>query len=269
VLTVLFSDIRDFTGLAELLDAQSLTQLMNRYFTPMTEIILRHGGTIDKYIGDAVMCFWNAPLDDPHHAAHACQAALAMRAGLGALNQRLEGEAPAAGRSFRPLHIGVGINTGSCSVGNMGSEQRFDYSALGDPVNLASRLESQSKQYGVDIVVGEDTAAEAGDFALLELDQMRVKGKAQAKRIFALFGDRALRDDPDFVALREAQGALLEAYRRQDWTAAAAFLDTCRSKWQERFGLRTLYQRYEERIARFMADPPGPGWDGVYEATLK
>lgn len=192
-LTVLFSDMRDFTRVAEGMkgDPQALTALMNRLLTPLSDAITRERGTIDKYMGDAVMAFWNAPLDVPDHAAHAARAALAMRRRLADLNEARHREAAAQGLPAPlPLEIGIGVNTGPCVVGNMGSDFRFDYSALGDAVNLASRLEGLTTQYGEPILIGEATAAAlAGRFALREIGSVQVKGKAEPVRIFALLGE--------------------------------------------------------------------------------
>src|SRR5208282_4953682 len=149
----------------ERLDAHGLTSFINRFLTPMTDAILAARGTVDKYMGDAIMAFWNAPLDDQAHAEHACRAALTMRGELVRLNEGWRQEAAAEGRSFAQVRIGIGLNTGNCCVGNLGSEQRFDYSVLGDDVNLASRLEGQSKTYGVEIVVGENTREKAPNFS--------------------------------------------------------------------------------------------------------
>ncbi len=146
-MTLLFCDIHGFTEIAEKLKPEEITRLINRFLTPMTEEILSHSGTIDKYMGDNVMAFWNAPLDDPDHVRHACEIALAMRRRLRTLNDELKHEAEAAGRDFMPIRMGIGINAGSCCVGNMGSDQRFDYLVLGDDVNLASRLEGQCKTW--------------------------------------------------------------------------------------------------------------------------
>ena len=158
-MTIMFCDIRGFTSRAEGMDAQTLTHFMNTFLSPMTEIITEHKGTIDKYIGDCIMAFWNAPLDDPDHAKNAVQRRQMMRRKLVELNHMWEEEATAAGKLFCPVQMGIGINTGECCVGNFGSEQHFDYSLLGDPVNLASRLEGLGKVYGIDLVIGEETAA--------------------------------------------------------------------------------------------------------------
>jgi adenylate cyclase len=209
------------------------------------------------------MAFWNAPLDDPEHPANACRAALAMRSELVALNGRLAAEAEREGRRPLPLAIGIGLNSGNVVVGNMGSDQRFDYSVLGDAVNLASRLEGQSKTYGVDIVVGETTREAAADFAWLELDLIAVKGKAEAVRVYAL---RGAAPDEAHRQLAAAQAEMLAAYRAQDWDRAAATLDRLRAAAPDLAGLWDLYAG---RIADYRKDPPGPGWDGVTVAKTK
>ena len=188
-MTLLFSDVRGFTTISEGLDAEELTRFLNSLFTPLSNIILDEQGTIDKFMGDAVMAFWNAPLDDSAHPSHACSAALRMMNEMESLNARWREEAEAKGRNFKPVRLGIGLNTGICCVGNLGSETRFDYSVIGDNVNVASRLEGQSKTYDVGTVVGESTTARAPDFAFLELDLLKVKGKTEATRIFALLGD--------------------------------------------------------------------------------
>ncbi len=191
-LTILFSDLRGFTPVAESYqsDPQALTALMNRLLSPLSDAITENGGTIDKYIGDAIMAFWNAPLDEPDHAGKAALAALEMRRRLGALEAARAEEARVEGRAHLPLEIGIGINSGDCVVGNMGSEFRFDYTALGDAVNLASRLEGLTAHYGVPILVGETTAAMlVGRFDLDEIDRVAVKGKHEETRIFALKGE--------------------------------------------------------------------------------
>src|ERR1700676_401657 len=190
-MTIMFSDVRGFTTISESYkhDPQGLTTLMNRFLTPLTNAILARKGTIDKYMGDAIMAFWNAPLDDKEHQLNACEAAVDMLERIDELNGRRELEAQEAGRPFIPLNVGVGLNTGTCVVGNMGSDMRFDYSVLGDSVNLASRLEGQSKEYGFPIIVGSRTALAIKDkFAILELDFIMVKGKKEPEVIYAIAG---------------------------------------------------------------------------------
>ena len=215
-MTLLFCDVRGFTTISESFkdDPQGLTKLINRLLTPLTNEILSRRGTIDKYMGDCIMAFWNAPLEDEKQEFHACESALAMFKSLDQLNAEREQEAEEQGVEFLPLKIGAGINTGECVVGNMGSDQRFDYSVLGDSVNLASRLEGQSKSYGVDVVLGSDTRAKVVDqFATAELDLIAVKGKTEAVRIFALLAKREDVDADEFSLFEEKHAAFLERYR--------------------------------------------------------
>jgi adenylate cyclase len=191
MLTILFCDVRGFTTISEALkdDPEQLTTLINRLLTPLSEIVLESGGTIDKYIGDCLMAFWNAPLDDPHHASHAVSAALRMLEAIDRLNTELREEAGREHRTAWVLKIGIGINTGDCVVGNMGSARRFDYSVLGDSVNLASRLEGESKNYGVPLLIGSETDAQcAADFTAVELDSITVKGRTALSPIFTIAG---------------------------------------------------------------------------------
>jgi adenylate cyclase len=266
-LTIMFSDIRGFTKISESLDPQALTQLMNRYLTPMTDIVQRHHGTIDKYIGDCIMAFWNAPLDVPQHGREAILTAFDMRSALKKLNDEIQAEASRSGVSIPELHAGIGLNTGPGCVGNMGSEQRKTYTVLGDSVNTASRLEALSAAYGVDLVIGHETAAAAPDFALLELDQVRVKGKQLPVRIFTALGDAEVAASNSFRELRSRHIALLGAYRQCDWDLATAALVACRDGVPEI--LEGLYDLYERRIAEFRQQPPPDDWDGVYIALSK
>ena len=417
VMTLMFADIRGFTTISEILkdDPQHLTSLINRFLTPMTEAVLSTSGTIDKYIGDCLMAFWNAPLDDPYHAAHACQAALAMQSAVQELNSQLiaeqtqsgqksesdlraqhqeasallhgEGEAgnreraaalllenaeagfarsqydlakayrdglgvdlddekaiywltraaeqgvakaqrnlgvrysegrgvtqsaelavkwlvlaAQAGletaqnslaklrrdlsdldrdrgeklaREWLPsfereqiiqLSIGIGVSTGPCVVGNMGSEQRFDYSALGDPVNLAARLEGQTKVYGVNIIIGENTQALVPELAVLEIDLIAVKGRREPVRIFALLGARDMAESAAFRDLSARHDAMLAAYRAQQWEQAWRLLEALSARVPR---LTPLYDLYRDRIGYLKANAPGNQWDFVYVATQK
>ena len=260
-LTVMFCDIRGFTTMSEGLDARELTQLMNSFTSPMTEIITEHKGTIDKYIGDCIMAFWNAPLDDPDHAKNAVAAARDIRRKLVDLNRGMREQASATGKPFHELRVGIGLNTGECVVGNFGSEQRFNYSLLGDPVNLASRLEGLCKLYLVDLVIGEDTAEQLDTSELVELDLVAVKGKSQAVRVYTV-----LPDDEE-AAYGAPHNSLLAAYRRQDWAAALATLGDAPLA-AARY-LEPVYALYRRRIAHFQIEAPPSDWDGVYTAEEK
>ena len=266
-LTVMFSDIRGFTKLSEGLDPQRLTTVINSFLTPMTRVIQNRQGTIDKYIGDCIMAFWNAPIDVKPHGRMAILAAYDMREELVRINQRFAEEAARTGDKLIEIRIGMGLNSGICCVGNMGSDQRFDYSVLGDTVNTASRLESLSPAYFVDLVIGEETALAVPDFALLELDQVRVKGKNVPVRIFTGLGDEKVARSNSFIGLKGVHDAMLAAYRGQAWSAARASLALAREAAPE--SLAKFYDMYAERIAEFIATPPPADWDGVYVATTK
>src|SRR5258708_1877053 len=181
-ITVMFTDVRGFTRISEQFDPQGLTRFMNRFLTPMTDMILHHRGTIDKYMGDAIMAFWNAPLAVEHHATRACDTALAMQARLRELNADWKAEADSAGRGYIPVNIGIGLNTGQASVGNFGSLQRFTYSCLSDDVNLAARLEGQCKTYGAGIIIGDKTRLQVPGYPPLELDLVTAKAKTGPDR---------------------------------------------------------------------------------------
>jgi adenylate cyclase len=265
-ITLLFCDLRNFTSISEGMSAHELTTFINELLTPLSESILMHRGTIDKYIGDAIMAFWNAPLDEPEHAQLACKAALDMAVRMQDLNHRWRERAAEAGRPFDTVRIGIGINTGNCCVGNLGSAQRFDYSAIGDEVNIASRLEGLSKAYGVTAIAGERTIAESGALPALELDLVRVKGRARPTRIYTLLdlldGDRSLH-----TRLKLKHEGFLAAYRRQQWEAAAAALDECRG-----LGVAALdpyYSLFAARIGNFRTHPPVSDWDGAFTALEK
>lgn len=216
-LTLLFCDVRNFSSLSEDLSAAELTRFINELLTPLTDIILAHRGTIDKYMGDAVMAFWNAPLDDRDHARHALEAAAAMMAAMPGLNAEWQKRAAAGGRPMPDVRIGIGINTGPCCVGNLGSAQRFDYSAIGDEVNIASRLEQLTKEYGLGIIVGERTAAEVGGAELVEIDQVQLRGRSGQSRIFTFVPPDA---EPDFAAAQRAFAACLRETDPEVWQDA-------------------------------------------------
>lgn len=266
-ITLLFSDIRGFTTISEQFDAEGLTRFINKFLTPMTNVILKHRGTIDKYMGDAIMAFWNAPLDVEEHPKHACRAALEMQQAVKDLNVALEEQAKEEGRKHIPIKVGAGLNTGDCCVGNMGSDQRFDYSALGDHVNLAARLEGQSKTYGVEIVIGDNTNRLLNDeFATIEIDSIMVKGKTEPVTIFALLGDETVRADATFEKIRAHNRTMLETYRSQQWDKAEAELKEIEALDP---GLAGYCALYHGRIAEYRENPPPADWDGVFIATSK
>ena len=270
-MTILFSDVRGFTTISEHYkdDPQGLTHLMNRFLTPMTNAIIERKGTIDKYIGDAIMAFWNAPVDDAEQEVNACDAALAMQERAVELNAELKQEAETGGGTYMPLRIGIGLNTGPCVVGNMGSDFRFNYSVLGDTVNVASRLEARTKDYRLPLVIGSRTAERAQEkFTTMEIDLIQVKGKKEPEAVFTVLGRSALKDDPHCTELRALNADMLVAFRKQDWDGALALIERCRSA-ANGLDVAGLYDMYVERISTYRADPPPPDWDGVYEAESK
>ena len=267
-MTLLFCDFRGFTSLSERLTALELTRLLNRVLTPLTDIILANKGTIDKYMGDCIMAFWNAPLDNGEHARDGCRAALLMLDKMDEINAILKQDAETDGGQFYPLQIGCGLNSGECVVGNMGSEQRFDYSVLGDTVNTAARLEGQSKTYGVDIVIGEATMQAVPGFAMLELDLIQVKGKEQGIRIFALLGDESLAEVAAFQSLITTHAEMLDAYRKQKWKLAREKVAKARAQSEE-MKLDELYSMYIKRIDWYEVNPLPLDWDGVFIADSK
>ena len=195
-LTVLFSDLRGFTALSERLEPTVLTGVINAFLSAATEAVLEYGGTVDKYIGDAIMAFWNAPLDQPDHAALACRAALRILEKIEDVNQQL------AHDGLPTLAAGIGINTGPCTVGNFGSSRRLEYSAVGDAVNVAARLEGETKNLGFSILLGSETAARVAEFAVIPLERIRLRGRVQPIEVHALLGDETIREDPSFRELR-------------------------------------------------------------------
>jgi len=258
-MTMLFSDIRGFTKISEQYkqDPEALTDLINRLLTTLSNEILECEGTIDKYMGDCIMAFWNAPASQENHAELAIQAGVKMRKALKELNDELVGEGKLA------MEIGIGINTGDCIVGNMGSDKRFDYTVLGDAVNLAARLEGQSGSYGVNIVLGEETAKKMPDYKLIELDLIAVKGKTEPVRIYTYLSDLHI---DQAAKLKEPQNAMLASYREQNWDAAERHLLIAKAQAPE---LEKYYQYFQERINQFRIHPPRHDWSGVNVATTK
>lgn len=276
-MTLLFCDVRGFTTISEQFDAVGLTALINKLLTPLTNVILERHGTIDKYMGDCIMAFWNAPLDDEDQEYNGCTSALAMLAEMGPLNDRLEQEAIEEGRKHIPLKVGLGLNTGPCVVGNMGSDMRFDYSVLGDAVNLAARLEGQSKSYGMNVVLGPSTRNVIKDrLATIDLDFIQVKGKTEGTYIYGLMGDGEILTDPGFIEIRDLIEKFMDTYRAQKWDDASFMLNVIRTKgsddnrpWILEINLDVLCDLYEDRIREYKQNPPAEDWDGVFIATTK
>jgi adenylate cyclase len=229
----------------------------------MTDIIMRNGGTIDKYMGDCIMAFWNAPLDVEDQRRKAIQTSHDMLDHLEKLNAELEKE------DALPIKIGIGLNTGEVVVGNMGSDQRFDYSVLGDAVNLAARLEGQSKGYGVQIVLGKNTAENMEtDFAMIELDKIAVKGKTEAVRIFTSLGKYdVLHKTVNWVMAHNQHTKFLELYRQQQFDMALKFASDLRDEFDGM--LADYYDIMKQRIIELRESDMPKDWDGVYRATSK
>lgn len=251
-ISILFSDIRGFTSLSEKLSPEALVQVLNEYLNPMTQIVLEEKGTLDKYIGDAVMAIYNAPLDVAEHADHACRSALKMMVKLDELNRSF------TERGIQAIDIGIGINTGDAVVGNMGAAMRFDYTAIGDNVNLASRLEGLNKMYGTHIIVSQSTKLLAGsDLSFREIDLVAVKGKLQPVPIYELM-------NVDDSEMRGAFSDALSLYRNRKFTAALQMFIDIDTRKQDHVSCL-----YAGRCREFIASPPPDEWDGVFVATDK
>jgi adenylate cyclase len=255
-ITIMVCDIRDFSKIAERMSAEELTAFINSFLTPLSDIVIETGGTIDKYMGDAIMAFWNAPLDQPDHGARACRAALQIMARMQDLNLTWRREAAAAGREFDDVRIGIGVNSGECCVGNLGSERRFDYSAIGDNVNIAARLESLNKAYGLTLLLSEETRQSAPDLDFLEIDLVRLKGRQGATRVFTA----PLAETP------AAHAIFLDAFRQGRFDEAAKLLKDLQAEAPPT--LTGLYRNYAERLNAAAAGPTAT-WDGVYDPERK
>jgi adenylate cyclase len=265
-MSVLMCDVRGFSRISERLTPRQVIEFLIAFLTPISAILLARKATLDKYIGDAVLAFWNAPLDDPEHPQNAARAALDMVRRTQELNREMAGQekVPWPGE----VKIGVGINTGLCCVGNMGSAERLAYTLIGDTVNVASRLEGLTKLYGVSIAVGGAMAARLPGFALLELDRVRVVGRDEPATPFALLGDEGLAADSQFQSLVTAHVAMLAAYRAQQWDQVEQLLADAAPLYDVH-GIPGLADLYRRRVANLRASPPGEGWDGVFAATEK
>jgi len=257
-LSVLFSDIRGFTTIAEGLTPEDLVHLLNEYLTVMTDIVFKYDGTLDKYMGDAIMAIYGAPLDLPDHPIKACRSALEMIHELKRLNEKWTAEGK------QPMDIGIGINTSPMMVGNMGSEQRFDFTVMGDSVNLGSRLEGANKSYKTNIIISEFTFERVKDeFACMELDSVRVKGKTEPVKIYNLLGDKHLPENQEKIVQEFSQGLAL--YKKRKWKKAIHVFETITAIDPNMFAA----QVYIERCRDLKKNPPPPDWDGVYVMTTK
>ncbi len=267
-ITVMFSDIRGFTQISEQFKHHPhlLTHIINRFLTDLSQSIQDKFGTIDKYIGDCIMAFWNAPTELENHARYACLAALEMQASLSRLNAKLKQDPKLKGMWDSQLNIGIGLNTGSCLVGNIGSAQRFNYSAMGDTVNIASRLEGQTKNYGAAILVGSQTKSEANGLAFLEIDLIFLKGKEKAEHIYALMGDEEYALAHTFKHIQKLHQAMLDAYRLRQWEKAQKNIDELEKLCPQ---LIDCYGLYRERITQFINHPPDENWNGIYRVFEK
>ena len=259
-MTVLFSDIRGFTAISEKYkdNPEGLTDLINQLLSTLSNEILKTEGTIDKYMGDCIMAFWNAPIDQENHRERAIEAAFNMQTALRELNEEL-------GKFDQDeMAIGIGINTGECIVGNMGSEQRFDYTVLGDSVNLASRLEGQSNNYGFPMILGQSSVAGISSSRVIELDLISVKGKQEPERIYTVLGeDIEIEDEKVFF---EEHDKFVEMYRKQDWASAREHIEKY-VKIVPSFDL--YYELISNRIEEYIENPPPSDWEGVFVAKTK
>lgn len=276
-MSVMMADIRGFSRISERYAPKEVIDFLIGFLTPMSDILLDRRATLDKYIGDAILAFWNAPLDDPDHHHNAARAALDMIAKTEELNATMPALVKAAreaggGESMvwpGDVKIGIGLNSGLCCVGNMGSEQRLSYSLIGDTVNVAARLEGLTKQYGVPIAVGGALAAQLeGSFALLELDHVRVVGRDAPATIHALIGDEEVLATKSFGRLKTSQAAMLKAYRAQQWDAAENALIDGFPEY-DAYSIVSLHELFMQRIKALRENPPEKGWDGAFQATQK
>lgn len=265
-MSVLFADVRGFTSIAERFreNPAGLTELMNRLLTPLSRAVIERRGTIDKYIGDAVMAFWNAPLDDPDHALHASEAALAISERLDALNDALTLEAQKGGANIPIMEIGIGISTGLCMVGNMGSDIRFDYTVLGDSVNLASRMQHLASAYGLRILICPETAARCQNtLPIISVDDVRVRGRKHAVTLHTLVGQPDLSQDPNFRSFRAAFETMRAHYRHGEWKQAMNALEAAHRHYDNP-RISRLLEIYAWRIAQLKRRSSLEGWNGIF-----
>jgi len=265
-MTILFLDIRGFSKISHGLEPNEITTFLNIFLTPMTNILQEGQATIDKYIGDAIVAFWNAPLDDDQHEQNAARAVMTMMRSLDSLNEKYMAQSEI--KWPKDVRMGIGLNTGICCVGNLGSEQRFSYSMIGDAANLASRIEGLTKQYKVHVLVGEATAKKLGGFAIIEADLIQVVGRPTPERVFILAGEEAEAETPEYKALMPIHEKFLDAYRAQNWKLAEGFIPQL-EKLAKPLDFHGYYDVMRARIADYKKTPPPKNWGGVYVATSK
>jgi adenylate cyclase len=263
-LSIMFCDVRKFSTITEKMTPQETILFINEFLTPLTEVVLRNGGTIDKYMGDCIMAFWNAPRKSELHTEQATLALFQFKDALKEINAKF------VQIGFPEIDIGVGVNTGPCAVGAMGSKSRLDYSCIGDAVNLSSRLEGITKQYGLWNCIGNTTAQKVKkSFALVEIDQVAVKGRSLPERIWTVAGEKDLLNAPEYLAIRAAVDEGIAAYKLQDWDRAEAAYRRAAENRTDALDPTGLRDVFLERIAEYRINPPPADWDGVYVATSK
>ena len=266
MLTILFLDILSFSKISEGLEPEEITTFLNIFLSPMTSILQDNGATIDKYMGDAIVAFWNAPLDDPDHERNAARAVRKMMKTLGELNRDYAKQDEIKWPDN--VKVGIGLNTGVCCVGNLGSEQRFSYSMIGDAANLASRIEGLTKQYKISVLIGNSTAKTLPELAIIEADLIQVIGRKTPERIHILAGEEEMAATEGYKTLMPMHTEFLEAYRAQKWKKAESYIPELKELAAE-MDFDGYYDVMQARIDEYKTDPPAKDWGGVYVATSK
>ena len=266
MLTILFLDIRSFSKISEGLEPEEITTFLNAFLSPMTLILQDEGATIDKYMGDAIVAFWNAPLDVPNHERNAARAVCKMIKTLGELNRSYTKQAEIKWPDN--VKVGIGLNTGICCVGNLGSEQRFSYSMIGDAANLASRIESLTKQFKISALIGNTTAKALPGLAIIEADLIQVIGRKTPERIYILAGEEDMAATEAYKTLLPLQAKFLEAYRKQNWPEAEGYIPALQ-KLATEMDFGGYYEVMQARINEYKITPPRQDWGGIYVATYK
>ena len=264
-MTILFLDVRSFSRISESMTPSEITTFLNLFLTPMTDILQDNKATIDKYMGDAIVAFWNAPLDDPDHQANAVRAVLEMQTALDDLNAEYTNQDEV--KWPETVRMGIGLNTGVCTVGNLGSQQRFSYSIIGDAANVASRIEGLTKQYGVTSMAGNAAAKDMQQFALIEADLIKVVGRDTPERIFVICGSEKLAKTKAFAAFKSSHDAFLQSYRAGNFDKASGKAQALH-KQAEAYNVQGYYRTMLARLDIYKQNPP-ENWDGIFEAKSK